>query len=149
MPHSFREWEDFLFHFETGKEGFRLREARGEEGESERGCCFRSYSKARSNASCWHEQGTEGEWIYSIGFQRKQIQLATLKIHRLLIRRAEQKQPSISEGSNLTLHLNWRSHGCSLAKTEKQLYNHTTEMNCWKQECLQVWVYLCVLLALL
>ncbi len=83
MPHSFREWEDFLFHFETGKEGFRLREARGEEGESERGCCFRSYSKARSNASCWHEQGTEGEWIYSIGFQRKRIRLATLKIHHI------------------------------------------------------------------
>lgn len=53
--------------------------------------------------------------------------------HWLPIRRAEQKQPLISERSNLTLHLNWRSHGCSLAKTEKQLYNRTAEINCWKK----------------
>lgn len=56
--------------------------------------------------------------------------------HWLPIRRAEQKQPSISEGSNLTLHLNWRSHGCSLAKkkSEEELYNQTAEINCWKEE---------------
>jgi len=28
MPHGFGEREDFLFHFEREKEGFRLREAR-------------------------------------------------------------------------------------------------------------------------
>lgn len=136
MPRGFREWEDFLFISRAGKRDLGLE--RHGETKQERGCCYRSNREARSDASCWHERGTPVEWIYSIGFRRKEIRLAVREIHHKDYQLEEQGSSSHRSQKGQTLRYTLID-ACMLTILSSVIIKlllgsrPAAEINCWKK----------------